>query len=193
MQEAHGITGQDTGDDPLESIARALLLAIGEDPYREGLLDTPRRYARWWREFTEYEAGTTSTVFSSITAGQLVAVSAIDVWSICEHHLLPFSCSLSIAYLTREHVLGLSKFARIAQAHAHRLQLQERLVCDIADEIQKHCSTPDVAVIGRGEHLCMSMRGVRVSAPTSSTVWRGAFQDDATLRAELLKIVESPR
>jgi GTP cyclohydrolase IA len=176
--------------DPIEPLVRALLLEIGEDPDREGLRDTPRRCARWWREFVEYDPGATSTVFTSVTGGQLVAVSDINLWSICEHHLLPFSCTLCIAYLTRDHVLGLSKFARIAQTHAHRLQLQERLVHDIADEIEKLCCTPDIAVIGHGNHLCMTMRGIRTSAQMASTVWRGAFLQDVSLRTELLKIVE---
>jgi GTP cyclohydrolase I len=172
--------------DPIEAIARALLIELGEDPDREGLRDTPKRYARWWREFTSYDPGATDRVFESVVTGQLVAVSGMEVWSICEHHLLPFSCSLSIAYVTREHILGLSKFARIAHAHAHRLQVQERLVQDIADEIEKVTGSPDLAVIGRGEHLCMTMRGVRTSALMTSTVWRGQFSENAAMRAEVL-------
>src|SRR5689334_2731210 len=85
----------DLGADPLEDLARLLLKEIGEDPSRDGLRDTPARYARWWREFTEYDPGTVDTVFETTSAGQLVVVSGIEVWSLCEHHLLPFNCSLT--------------------------------------------------------------------------------------------------
>ncbi|MER7792037.1 GTP cyclohydrolase I [Streptomyces sp. NPDC097640] len=173
--------------DPLEILARQLLVEIGEDPEREGLRDTPARYARWWREFTEYAPGSTDTVFESSCSGDLVAVSGIHVWSLCEHHLLPFSCRMTIAYLPRGQVLGLSKFARIAHQHAHRLQSQERLSQDIADDVEKLAGCPDVAVIGKGEHLCMAMRGIRTPATMTTAVWRGALQDSAR-RTELLTL-----
>ena len=188
---AEGVNGFAPAD-PLEAIARQLLISIGEDPEREGLRDTPARFARWWREFTEFDAGVTSTTFSSQVSGQCVVVSGINVWSICEHHLLPFSCSLDIGYVSREQILGLSKFARIAHRHAHRLQVQEQLVADIADEIEKVTGSPDVAVVGRGEHMCMTMRGVRTSAQMASAVWRGAFADDADLRSELRRLGDRP-
>ncbi|WUG94865.1 GTP cyclohydrolase I [Streptomyces violaceus] len=174
--------------DPLEAVARQLLIEIGEDPDRSGLRDTPERFARWWREFSSYQAGQVERNFPLRTDGEIVMVSDINVWSLCEHHLLPFSCVLTIAYKPGEHVLGLSKFARIAQSHAHRLQVQERLVRDIAEEIAKVTGTVDVAVIGRGEHLCMSMRGIRTSALMTCSVFDGIFRDYGPPREELIKI-----
>lgn len=177
--------------DPLEGLATALLLELGEDPEREGIRDTPRRYARWWREFINYDPGTVETLFESMTSNQTVVISDIQVWSLCEHHLLPFNCSLSIAYRSQGSLLGLSKFARIAHKHAHKLQLQERLVADIASDIEKVTGSPDVAVIGRGEHLCMTMRGIKTSALMTSAVFRGAFEKDGCERSELFSLLPS--
>src|SRR6266851_8100368 len=118
--------------DPLEKLARALLIDGGEDPYREGLRGTPARYARWWREFVSYDPGRIETTFGTVTSDQLIQVSDIRVWSLCEHHLLPFWCDVSIAYIAHHRIVGLSKFARIAHDHAHRLQVQERLTAGIA-------------------------------------------------------------
>ncbi|MBZ6230285.1 GTP cyclohydrolase I [Streptomyces olivaceus] len=173
--------------DPLVTLARQLLIEIGEDPDRSGLQETPERFARWWRDFSTYQAGRVETHFPLSTDGQTVVVSDIKVWSLCEHHLLPFSCTLSIGYKPGSHVLGLSKFARIAHRHAHRLQIQERLVRDIAEEISKVAGTDDVAVIGRGEHLCMSMRGIRTSALMTTSVFEGVFRDYGPARDEVIK------
>jgi GTP cyclohydrolase I len=173
--------------DPLEAIARQLLVEIGEDPDREGLQDTPARYARWWREFTQYEPGSVDTLFETTASGSLVAVSGINVWSLCEHHLLPFSCRITIGYLPREKMLGLSKFARVAHQQAHKLQSQEQLSHQIADEIERLTGSPDVGIVGRGEHLCMAMRGIRTPAAMTTAVWRGALQDSA-LRNELITL-----
>ncbi|GAA2646380.1 GTP cyclohydrolase I FolE [Streptomyces lunalinharesii] len=179
--------------DPLEDVARKLLIEIGEDPDRDGLKETPARFARWWREFSRYDAGVVDTLFPLQTEGQLVMVSDINVWSLCEHHLLPFSCSLTIAYRPKGDVLGLSKFARIAQRHAHRLQVQERLVRDIADEVTKVTGSVDVAVIATGEHLCMSMRGIRTPAAMTSTAYSGIFEEYGPARQELVATVFAPR
>ncbi|GAQ57974.1 GTP cyclohydrolase I [Streptomyces acidiscabies] len=179
--------------DPLEDIARRLLTEIGEDPDRDGLKETPARFARWWREFSGYEAGKVDTRFPMFTQGQIVMVSDIDVWSLCEHHLLPFSCTLTIAYRPDGEVLGLSKFARIAHRHAHRLQVQERLVRDIAEEVVATTGSADVAVVGRGEHLCMSMRGVRASARMTSSVFTGVFEEYGPAREELIATISAAR
>jgi GTP cyclohydrolase I len=178
-------TPHSTGRDPLEDIARSLLVEIGEDPDREGLQDTPARYARWWREFTEYDPGTLDTCFTEMTAGQLIQVNNMRVWSLCEHHLLPFWCDVSIAYISYGKILGLSKFARIAHGHAHRLQVQERLTADIADTVEAISGSPDVAVRICGEHLCMIMRGIRTVANMSTSVLRGVFRDDPDMRGQL--------
>ena len=173
----------------LENIGRQLLLLLGEDPEREGLLETPARWARWCTEFIEYDAGNLGTVFPVIETDQMVVVSPIRVWSLCEHHLLPFYCDLSIGYLAKNHVLGLSKFARIAHHHAHKLQIQERLVEQIAADIRERTGSNDVAVLARGEHLCMSMRGVRSPAVMTSSSNSGVFRDNHRARAEFLSLV----
>ncbi|MFD6156439.1 GTP cyclohydrolase I [Nocardia sp. NPDC060256] len=181
----------DRNPDPLEAIARKLLIAIGEDPDREGLAQTPRRYARWWREFSEYDPGSIETLFEGFTDNQLVFVSDIRVWSLCEHHLLPFNCTLSIAYRSDKRLLGLSKFARIAHKHAHKLQVQERLVSDVAAEISAVTGSADVAVIGRGEHLCMTMRGIRTGAQMTSAFFSGVFETDGPERSQLLALAHT--
>lgn len=182
---------ESTSEDPLVDVARRLLEEIGEDPGRDGLNETPQRFARWWREFIDYDPGTISTMFETTSTSQMVIVSDIQVWSLCEHHLLPFNCSVTIAYRPEKRLLGLSKFARIAHRHAHRLQVQERLVTDIAQEVRETTGAADVAVVARGEHLCMTMRGIRASAHMTSTAFSGAFEDDQHLRAELLSLARS--
>lgn len=174
----------------IEELATELLKAIGEDPYREGIVDTPARFAKWWKEFIDYEPGDIERTFKISNADEIVAVSGIKVWSLCEHHLLPFNATLSIGYIPNGEVLGLSKFARIAHKHAHKLQVQERLVNDIADELQAVTSSPDVAVIGAGEHLCMTMRGVKTFGSMRTSVMRGRFKDIQIARQEFLDLVK---
>jgi GTP cyclohydrolase I len=170
-------------------IGRELLLAIGEDPEREGLQDTPRRWADWWCEYINYEPGKTETCFSSATEGQLVSVSNIRIWTICEHHLLPFWCDVSIGYIPRDRVLGLSKFARIAQQFAHQLQIQEHLGQQIADEVCRITGTDDVIVFLKGEHLCTMMRGVHTPCMMTTTITRGGFENTPEMRQEFSRCV----
>jgi GTP cyclohydrolase I len=162
----------------LERIGRNLLLAIGEDPTREGLKMTPNRFARWWKEFIDYDPGAIETTFAfeSFRTDQMVVCAGVSVFSLCEHHLLPFKCEISMAYIATEHVLGLSKFARIAHKYSHLLQVQERLVHEIADEITAITEARDVAVLARGEHLCMQMRGIKSDGLMSTSVMRGLFR-----------------
>jgi len=174
----------------LLALGRELLIAIGEDPEREGLQETPRRWADAWREFIEYDPGTTETTFSSVASDQLVCVSGIRVASLCEHHLLPFWCEVSIGYIPNDKVLGLSKFARIAHQFAHRLQLQERLGQQIADEITRITGTEHVAVVLKGEHYCMAARGIRTPGRMTSSVPRGVFRTESQTRMEFLRLIE---
>lgn len=148
----------------LRAICRDLLITLGQDPDSPGLAETPRRWADWWGEFLDYDPGQLGTTFVHETSDQLVIVRGIRVWSLCEHHLLPFWCDITIGYVPAGQVLGLSKFARIAHAAAHRLQLQERLVKQIAEQVESLTGSPHVAVMGSGEHLCMTMRGIRSPA-----------------------------
>ena len=177
----------------LLELGRELLIAIGENPDREGLQDTPRRWASWWREFIEYDAGTTDTSFNSVSTDQMVCVSGMRVFSLCEHHLLPMWCDVAIGYIPREKVLGLSKFARIAHKFAHQLQVQERLGEQIADELSRITGTPDVAVILKGEHLCMSARGIRTPGVMTTSVMRGVFRAEYQTRMEFLRLTNDTK
>jgi GTP cyclohydrolase IA len=177
--------------DAVENLGRDLLTAIGEDPNREGLLETPRRWASWWKEFIEYEENRTDTVFESLTSDQMVIVSGMRVYSLCEHHLLPFWADVSIGYIPRGQVLGLSKFARIAHKAAHKLQLQERMIQEIADEVARVTGTPDVMVVASGVHMCMVMRGIRTDATMTSMITRGGFAENSDTRADFLRLVNS--
>lgn len=174
--------------DRIKTACREILLAIGENPDREGLADTPRRFADFWKEFIQYDPGNCDTNFEVVEADQMVVVSGIRVWSLCEHHLLPFSCEIKMGYITRSKVIGLSKFGRLAHLFAHRLQLQERLVTQIADEIIALAGHDDVAVIGEGEHLCMSMRGIKTPARMVSSSLHGVFKTNPDARKEFLTL-----
>ena len=176
--------------DKLSQICHDLLTAIGEDPNREGLKDTPRRFANYWREFIEYDPGKVETSFEPITTDQMVGVSGMRVWSLCEHHLLPFWCDVSIGYIAESNVLGLSKLARIAHKHAHKLQLQERLVHDIANEICELAQTDNVAVVAKGVHTCMVMRGIKTHGVMSSSIMRGDFRHDQATRQEFFHLTK---
>lgn len=171
---------------------RQLLEAVGEDPEREGLRGTPERAARWWTEFLDHDAGRTDTVFEEdLPTGRdrVVIVRGIVAWSLCEHHLLPMRLELTIGYRPCGSVLGLSKFARIVSAHAHRLQLQERIVDGVAADVAKATGSSDVGVVADGAHMCMSMRGVRQDAArTLSRSLSGAFADGGILGGQLLTV-----
>lgn len=173
----------------LLELGREVLIAVGEDPDREGLVETPRRWADWWREFIEYDPGNTETTFASVSADQMVCVSGMRVWSLCEHHLLPFYCDVAIGYITGEKVLGLSKFARIAHQFGHQLQIQEQLGQQIADEVCRLTGTEDVAVVLKGEHLCMTARGIRTPGSMTSSVMRGVFRNEYETRMEFLRLI----
>ena len=172
----------------LEAICRELLVTIGEDPDRDGLRGTPARWAKWWAEFIEYDDKNVATTFQTVQADQLVVVRGLRVWSICEHHLLPFWCDVSVGYITKTRVLGLSKFARIAHQVAHRLQLQERLVEEIADTITAATGSEDVAVVASGTHMCMQSRGIKTDGEMVTSVVRGSFREDASQRAEFMRL-----
>jgi GTP cyclohydrolase I len=171
----------------LVQVGRELISALGYDPDAHEWRETPRRFAENWKEFIEYEAGVTDSLFDAPYGDQVVVVSDIRVWSICQHHLLPFWCDVSIGYVPRESLLGLSKFSRVAHKHAHRPQLQERMCGEVADDISRLTRSPDVAVIARGQHLCMTMRGIRSPGTVTSTVMRGLFRTDDRARTELLR------
>ncbi|NNE57829.1 MAG: GTP cyclohydrolase I [Hellea sp.] len=173
----------------VKALVTELLEALGEDPNREGLKETPRRIANFWREFIEYDPGKLDTTFSAIKHNQMVCVTGMRVWSMCEHHMLPFWCDVSIGYIANDKVLGLSKFARIAHKHAHKLTLQEQLVSDISVDLVEILGTKDVAVLAKGEHLCMTMRGIQTPHRMISSALNGQFHNPEQ-RMEFLRLVD---
>lgn len=177
----------------LQLACRMILQAIGEDQQRDGLQDTPKRFANWWSEFIDYDPGKVNTAFEHTTTDQMVVVSGMRVWSLCEHHLLPFWCDISIGYIATDRVLGLSKFARLAHLYAHRLQIQERMVHEIADHIQEITEAENVAVLGQGLHLCMLMRGIQTRGLMTTSVLRGVFREDMDVRQEFMSLVRDAR
>ena len=175
----------DTGK--LQQLGRELLLAIGEDPDREGLQDTPARWARWWAEFMDHDPGTIDRVFAD-TSDEMVVVKGLRVYSLCEHHLLPWYADVTVGYLPTGQVIGLSKLARIAHLHAHQLQVQERYTTQVADTITQVTGSPDVAVVARGVHLCMVARGVRTEGTMVASCMRGRFREHPQTRSEFLQL-----
>ena len=173
---------------------RELLLAVGEDPDRDGLRDTP---ARMSRAYVEMLAGlrqrpedVLSTTFD-IGHDELVLVKDIGLWSLCEHHLLPFIGVAHVGYVPAEdgRITGLSKLARLVEVYARRPQVQERLTAQVADALNRVLSPRGVIVVVEAEHLCMSMRGVRAAGSrTVTSAMRGQLRDAAT-RAEALALI----
>jgi GTP cyclohydrolase I len=172
-----------------EALVRAMIKAIGDDPDREGVIDTPDRVVRSWRElFSGYDEDPKLHLAKTFEASSssMVCINGIDLVSTCEHHMLPFLGTCDIAYLPRGRVVGLSKFARLVDGFARRLQIQERLTDQVADAIAE-IDTLGVAVRIRARHSCMSLRGARNSGASMTTVaLRGVFKDDAAARAEWL-------
>lgn len=178
----------------IEESVRNILRALGDDPEREGLLETPARVARMYDEVFEGMRYTNDELaelfdrcFTEQASGEMVVVKNIDVFSYCEHHLaLMYNMKVSVAYLPKGRVIGLSKIARIADMVCRRLQLQERITSDIAEILQKVLQTEDVLVHVEGEHSCMTARGIKKPGTvTTTTVVRGAFKDNPALRAEV--------
>lgn len=176
----------------LERVGGLLLDEI-EPGWRDGAHTraTPARWAKWWDEFLagDRSGAARDTTFPVEHVDQMVVVSGIDTWSLCAHHLLPFSAKVAIGYIADEKVLGLSKFARITHAAAARPTSQEELVASIADEVEKVTGSPHVAVTAIGLHLCMAMRGVKTPASMTTSVTRGLFRDDDAARAEWFGIL----
>lgn len=178
---------------------RGILVALGEDPDREGLKDTPERVARMYEEVfagIQYSNDEIAEMFNKTfeapkcgnDENDMVFVKDIEVFSYCEHHMaLMYDMKVSVAYIPKGKVIGLSKIARIADMAAKRLQLQERLGSDIAYIMQKVTGSEDVAVLIEGSHSCMTARGIKnVPARTETITLRGAFQEDDTWRNRLL-------
>lgn len=178
----------------LEQAVKMLLTAIGEDPTREGLLDTPSRVASMYEELfagiTEDPEELFSVVFSEAHE-ELVLVKDIPFYSICEHHLIPFFGHAHVAYIPKSgRVTGLSKLARAVEILAKRPQLQERITASVADVIMSKLQPYGVMIIIEAEHMCMTMRGVKKpGSKTMTTAVRGVFAEDSNKRAEVLAMI----
>ncbi|MDE6759056.1 MAG: GTP cyclohydrolase I FolE [Lachnospiraceae bacterium] len=179
---------------------RGILIALGDDPEREGIKDTPERVARMYAEVFEgmnYTNDEIAEMFSKnfdIPSGNdkdMVVVKDIEVFSYCEHHLaLMYDMKVSVAYIPKGKVIGLSKIARIADMVAKRLQLQERIGTDIAEVIRKATGSDDVAVYIEGSHSCMTARGIKkTAAKTMTTTFLGRFEEEEALQNKLLLMV----
>lgn len=178
----------------MEAAVRELLLAIGEDPDRPGLVETPARVARMYEEIFSGLADDPTRhlkFFEEQGNEEMVVVRDIPLYSMCEHHLIPFMGKAHIAYIPKNgKVIGLSKLARIVDCFAKRPQLQERLTAQIADFLDEHLEPQGVAVVVEAEHLCMTMRGARASgAQTRTSALRGTMRSDARTRAEALDLL----
>ncbi len=178
----------------IEAAVRELLAAIGEDPDREGLRETPRRVADMYGEVfsgLEEDPRRHLKIFNENQHDEMVTVRDIPLYSMCEHHLLPFTGVAHIAYIPRDgRVIGLSKLARIVNSFARRPQLQERLTAQLADFLEQELNPQGVAVIIEAEHLCMTMRGVRAAGSrTQTSALRGRMKADARTRTETLSLL----
>ena len=182
----------------LDELIREILIRIGEDPDREGLVETPRRLAKALTYLTQgYQLDprrVLNNALYSVQYDEMVMVRDIDLFSMCEHHLLPFFGKCHVAYIPNEKVIGLSKIARLVEMFARRLQIQERLTCQIAETINEAISPVGVGVVIEAQHLCMIMRGVEKQnsvATTSSML--GAFREDGQTRLEFLELLRSSK
>lgn len=175
---------------------KELLAAIGEDPTRDGLLDTPARVARMWAEVlggTNDDPDHHLSRTFEIEHDEMVLVRDIPFTSVCEHHMLPFSGTAHIAYLpgTTGRFTGLSKLARLVEGYARRLQVQERLTSQLADAMQTMLEPVGVLVVVEAEHSCMSIRGVRKpGTKTVTTAVRGIYRTDAAARSEVMAFIQ---
>jgi len=178
----------------MEDLIRKLLEDIGEDPTREGLLATPKRVARAWREnvagYGQDPAAMVRGALFEAESREMVVVSDIDFYSICEHHLLPFFGKAYVAYIPNGKIVGLSKLARVVEAYARRLQVQERMTRQIAECIMENLEPMGVAVVLKAQHLCMMMRGVqKQNSYATTSEMLGAFRNESKTRAEFLQLI----
>ncbi len=194
-QAADAVTRFPTGE-PLSDLVRRILLAIGEDPARDGLIKTPERVEDSLRFLTQ---GYGQTVVDAVgdavfeeTHQSMIMVRDIELYSLCEHHLLPFFGRAHVAYVPNGKIMGLSKAARIVDVFARRLQVQERMTDQIADAVMDVIQPHGVGVVIEAAHLCMMMRGVqKQNSRTVTSALRGIFRDDSKTRDEFLRLAHN--
>jgi GTP cyclohydrolase I len=181
----------------LQSLIRDLLKELGEDPHREGLRATPERVERALRFLTSGYGQDVAEVLNGAIFTQpydeMVLVKDIELYSLCEHHLLPFFGKCHVAYIPNGKIVGLSKIPRLVEVFARRLQVQERLTCQIADALMEVLQPQGVAVVVEAFHLCMMMRGVEKQQSRAVTsAMRGAFREQLATRTELMQLLQQP-
>ncbi|NJM20023.1 MAG: GTP cyclohydrolase I FolE [Richelia sp. RM2_1_2] len=181
-------------DEEMMQAVRTLLLGLGENPDREGLKDTPKRVVKALQFLTKgYHESLDELLNGAVfteDANEMVLVRDIDIFSSCEHHILPILGRAHVAYIPNGKVIGLSKIARICEMYARRLQLQERLTLQIADALQGLLKPQGVAVVVEASHMCMVMRGVQKPGSwTVTSAMRGVFAEDARTREEFMNLI----
>ena len=179
----------------LQSLVERILNAIGENPKREGLLKTPERVEKSLKFLTSgYDTDIDKLVNDALYSenyNEMVIVKDIDVYSLCEHHMLPFFGKAHIAYIPDGHIVGLSKIPRIVDVFSRRLQVQERLTDEIKDCLQGTLNPKGVAVVIEAQHLCMQMRGVQKQhSSTTTSAFSGLFMSDEKTRSEFMKLIK---
>lgn len=177
-----------------QQIVTQILQAIGEDPAREGLRDTPRRVVRAWDTLFQGYRQDVAGLGVTFDEGydQMVVLRGCEFFSFCEHHILPFYGTVSVGYVSEKRVIGISKLARIVEVFARRLQIQERLTQQIADTLMQLVKPKGVAVVVDGLHMCMSMRGVsKQRARMTTSAMRGVFLANAAARNEMLSLLRT--
>jgi GTP cyclohydrolase I len=198
MSETSEILVPETGHGKIAELVREILMQLGENPDREGLRRTPERFEKALRFLTsgyrqDPEKLLNGAMFS-VCYDEMVVVKDIELYSLCEHHLLPFFGKCHIAYIPDKKVVGLSKMARLVNMYARRLQIQERLTSQIANAIQDKLSPQGVGVIVEARHLCMVMRGVeKQNSTTTTSAMLGAFRENKHTRDEFLSLIKSQK
>jgi GTP cyclohydrolase I len=182
----------------MDELYRAIIEGVGEDVTREGLLATPGRAARAMADMTRgYKQNLETVINNAIFETQndeMVIVTDIEFYSLCEHHLLPFFGRCHVGYLPSRKIIGLSKIARIVDVFARRLQVQENLTQQIAEALMQHLEPKGVGVVMEGRHLCMMMRGVqKQNSSMTTSAMLGDFRDDQSTRAEFLSLINRVR
>ena len=177
----------------IAGLVRQLLVELGEDPEREGLLKTPERVAKSLAFLTRGYRQTPRQVLNNAVfdagANHMIVLRGIEVYSMCEHHMLPFYGTCTVGYIARSKVLGVSKIARIVDVYARRLQIQERLTEQVAAAIEKEAGAEGVGVVFKCRHLCMMMRGVeKQNSEMVTSAMLGSFRSDEKVRAEFLSL-----
>ncbi len=184
----------EVGETSLEPLIAQLITGLGEDVTREGMVRTPQRVERSLRYLTSGYAQDPRQVINGALfraeSSEMVVLTGIEFYSLCEHHMLPFFGTAAIGYVPGERILGLSKFARVIDVFARRMQVQERMTAQIADALEEILEPQGVAVVTRASHLCMMMRGVeKQGSVTVTSAMRGIFRQDARTRQEFMQAI----